>query len=272
MRKISFTSLPIVADHVGFTRQIMYLAWMDIYKSYRGALLGWFWVLAKPLMLLGFYWFIVVIGFHSDKMHGHHYRYLPWLVTGLCAWFFISDMINGGTGAFRKYKFLVAKTKFPVATIPTIVTLSNFMVHLALLAVVLVYLALSGYMAVQWLQLPLYVAFSVVLMWFWSLLAAPLGAISKDFTQIVKSMMRVLVWLSGILWSTEYVKVGWLRNILELNPIWIVTEGYRKSLVYHTWFFNDRRELLIFVVELALLAVMAIVIFQQSRKEVVDVL
>lgn len=263
---------PILAEHTGFWRQIWHLALLDVQKSYRGAVLGWLWVIAMPLIMLGFYWFIIAVGLRSDSVAGQPYAYLPWLVVGLCAWFFVSDMINAGVSAFRKYKFLVAKTKFPVATIPAIITTSTLLVHGILLTLVLVYLCATGYLAVQWLQLPLYVALSAALMWAWALLAAPLGALSKDFTQLVKSLMRVLVWVSGILWSLQAIHIHWLREVMQLNPIYFLAEGYRKSLIYHQWFFEDMRSLAIFIAELTLLLACAVIIYKRTRKELVDVL
>lgn len=262
----------ILAEHAGFARQILHLAWMNVQKSYRGAVFGWAWVVMQPLSLLAFYWFIIAIGFHSDSVKGAHYEYLPWLVIGLCAWFFISDMINAGVGAFRRYKFLIVKTKFPVATIPTIVTLSNFIIHTILLAICLLYLSLDGYFAVQWLQLPIYTALAVALTWCWTLFAAPIGAISKDFSQLIKSLMRVLVWVSGILWSMKNVHISWLRDIMELNPVYFIAEGYRKSLIYHEWFFKDLRGLIIFLIELAMLAAIGFITYKRLRKELVDIL
>lgn len=272
MRTRHDTSTLILAEHAGFARQIFYLAWMDLQKSYRGALLGWLWVLVRPLIMLDFYWFIIAIGLQSDTIAGANYSYLSWLIVGLCAWFFISDMINAGVGAFRKYKFLIAKTKFPVATIPTIVTISNFMVHAILLTVVLLYLAITGHASLQWVQLPVYVGLSFAFMWAWSLFASTLGAVSKDFTQFVKSMMRILVWVSGILWSVQNVSIGWLREIMLLNPICYLAEGYRKSLIYQEWFFKDWYGLVIFLGELTILAAFATVLFKRSRRELADVL
>lgn len=266
------TPTSILAEHTGFSRQIWHLAWMDVQKSYRGAMLGWLWVIVRPLMMLGFYWFIIAVGLRSDSAAAREYEYLPWLIVGVCAWFFISDMIGAGVGAFRKYKSLITKTKFPVATIPTIVTISNLIVHAILLTLVLGYLCATGHFALEWLQLPIYLILSLALMWFWSLLAAPLGAISKDFTQLVKSLMRIMVWISGILWSIQNIPAGWLRELMQLNPIYFIAEGYRKSLIYHEWFFEDVRSLIIFAGELIVLAALAIVIYRRSRKELADVL
>jgi teichoic acid transport system permease protein len=265
-------STQIITEHTGFSHQIWHLAWLDLHKSYRGALLGWAWVIVQPLIMLGFYWFIIAIGFRSDSVPGATYEYLPWLIVGLCAWFFVSDMINVGVGAFRKYKFLITKTKFPVATIPTIVTISNFVVHVILLSICLAYLYFEGYFALQWLQLPIYTILALALMWCWTLFAAPIGAISKDFMQLVKSIMRVLVWVSGILWSIGSVHIHWLREIMQLNPIYFIAEGYRKSLIYHQWFFEDWREFGIFMFELIVLAALAVITYKRTRKDLVDTL
>lgn len=265
-----FAGIP--KEHAGFFSQIWHLAWLDLQKTYRGALLGWLWVIVRPLIMLGFYWFIIVIGLRSDVVAGESYDYLSWLAVGLCVWFFISDMIEGGLGAFRRYKFLITKTKFPVATIPSIVLTSNFIVHAILLGLVLVYLCLSGYFAIEWIQLPIYIALTLVFVWLWSFLAAPLGAMSKDFTQLVKSLLRIVVWISGIIWSIHHIPVPWLREVMELNPIFFLADGYRKVLIYHDWFFEDWRSLLIFLAQLVILGILAVVIYKRTRKEVVDIL
>jgi len=262
----------IIAEHAGFARQIWRLSWSDLRKSHRGAILGWSWVIIQPLIMLGFYWFIIAIGFRSDSIRGKSYEYLPWLISGLCAWFFVSDMINAGVGAFRRYKFLIVKTRFPVATIPTIVTISNLIVHGILLAICLAYLYVNGYIAAQWIQLPIYTLLATAFMWCWAVFAAPIGAISKDFSQLVKSLMRVLVWVSGILWSIGNVHVHWLREIMELNPIYFIAEGYRKSLIYHEWFFKDLHGLILFTAELLVLATAAVITYKRLRKELVDIL
>lgn len=265
-------SMSVIREHKGFAHQIWGLAWVDLRKSYRGALLGWLWVIVRPLIMLSFYWFIIAIGLRSDAIAGESYEYLPWLIVGFCVWFFISDMIDSGLSAFRQYKFLITKTKFPVATIPTIVTISNFIVHIILLVLVLVYLGLTGYFALEWLQLPFYIFLTLAFMWLWSFFAAPLGAISKDFTQLVKSLLRVLVWVSGILWSLHSIHIHWLREVMQLNPIFYLAEGYRNALIYHTWFLSDLRGLLIFVAELAILGILAFVVYKRTRKELVDAL
>ena len=84
MPKQTDQSTQIFAEHAGFWRQIWHLAWMDVQKSYRGAVLGWLWVIIRPLIMLGFYWFIIAVGLHSDSAAGEKHQYLPWLITGLC--------------------------------------------------------------------------------------------------------------------------------------------------------------------------------------------
>jgi teichoic acid transport system permease protein len=264
----------IASEHRGFWRQIWQLALMDVQKSHRGSFFGWLWVIITPLIMLGFYWFVTAVGFHSGSVIGPNgsYAAVPWLVAGLVAWFFMSDMINAGVGAFRKYKFLVKKTTFPVATIPTIITISKLTIHGILLAICLLYLSLAGYSAWQWLQLPLYIVLATGMMWLWTLLAAPLGAISKDFGQFIKAMMRVLVWLSGIVWSVQNIQVGWVREIMNFNPVYFIAEGYRKSLLYHQWFFVDYKGLVIFIGEMIILATIAITIYRRTRRELEDIL
>lgn len=260
----------ITREHYDNWRRVLTLSIMDFKRSYRGAIFGWLWLVLKPMILLSLYAFIVYVGFKAD--HGDKAYSLAWLVTGLAAWFFMSDMITAGLGAFRKYRFLVSKIKFPVSTIPTILTISNLITHLLLLGIVMILLGSQGFVSIYWIQLPIYIALSLTAMWLWSLLAAPLGAMSRDFTQIVKSLMRILVWISGILWNAHAIEIDWIRKLVAANPIHFIVEGYRQSLIGRRWLFEDWQGLLLFIIQLIILGLLAALVFKRNRKELADII
>lgn len=264
--------IQITKEHLGFRQQLFQLAKADLVKTYRGAALGWVWAIIKPLTMIGVFWFVLDIGLRAGR-NIDGIPFFLWLVLGLVPWFYISDMLNKGTGAIKKYRYLVTKMKFPVSTIPTFVSMSNFFVHLIMLIVVVVLLAAQGYApSVYYLQLPFYL---LLLFWFftmWSLFAATLAAISKDFQNLVKSLTRILFWMSGIIYSIGSINADWLRNLLMVNPISFFVEGYRKTFLYKEWFYEDMQQLLVFLAILALMTLLATATYNKFRKELVDVL
>ncbi|HET8690144.1 MAG TPA: hypothetical protein VFL81_01790, partial [Candidatus Saccharimonadales bacterium] len=173
-----------IKEHYLMRRQLLYLAKTDLVKTYRGAVLGWIWALVQPLTFIFVYWFVFHIGWSVDHSQGG-VDFFTWLVVGLIAWFFMSDMLGAGTNSFKSYSYLVTKMSFPISTIPTFVAVSKLMVHIGLVAVLLVYMAFQGEVSIYWLQLPFYMLLMAGFFIVWSLFAAPLAAISKDFANAV---------------------------------------------------------------------------------------
>ena len=96
----------IIKDHIDYRQQILKLAKSDLIKTYRGSALGWSWAIIKPIVTIFVYWFAFTIGLRAGKsVNG--YPFFLWLIAGIVPWFYMSEMITGGTDAIRKYKFLV---------------------------------------------------------------------------------------------------------------------------------------------------------------------
>ncbi len=223
-------------------------------------------------MLLVF-WFVIRIGLRADTARGEP-DFFPWLAVGMVSWFYAQDMINRGTDSFRAYKHIVTKMKFPTSVIPTFVGISNLFVHVVLVSIVMVYLALMrpDHISIHWVQIPLYVCLMFLFFVAWSLLTAPLSALSKDFSQLVKSIGRILFWISGILWSVRSMDIEWIKTVMLFNPINFFVEGYRSALLYGEWFWEDLHRLMIFGVTFIVMVVLAIVVFRRTKTELADVL
>lgn len=260
-----------IKEHYLMRRQLLYLAKTDLVKTYRGAALGWLWSIIQPTIFLFMYWFVFHIGWRV-KGGTSGVDFFTWLLAGIIAWYFMSDMLSAGTNCFKNYSYLVAKMRFPISTIPTFVAMSKFLVHLGLLVIVLIYLTLSGDANIYWLQLPFYMALMFGFFVVWSLFAAPLAAISKDFANLVRVATQILFWMSGILWSVSKLKIAGIHYILLFNPVSFIVEGYRQTLVGHKWFFEDRVQLACFLLVFGVMIWLAYLTFKRARKEIVDVL
>jgi teichoic acid transport system permease protein len=264
--------LEIIDEHVQYRIQIFQLAGADIVKTYRGSALGWLWAVIKPSITIFVYWFAFAIGLRArTEIAG--YPFFLWLLAGIIPWFYISEMLTQGSKTLGKYNYLVTKIKYPVSTISTFVSLSKLYVHIALVAVVIaIFVAFGRPIDLYYLQLPVYMALMFIFFTLWSLFAAPLSAISKDFANVVTSFVTAIFWMSGIMWDVNSISQPWLKKLLLLNPVTFIATGYRDVFIYKRWFFEDRFALYAFLVVLAGMGALAIYTFEKLRKEIADVL
>ena len=259
----------IIKDHVEYRKQIFKLAKADLSKTYRGSALGWSWAIIKPVVTIFVYWFAFSIGLRSGKpVNG--YPFFLWLIAGLVPWFYMGDMITGGTNCIRRYSYLVTKMKFPVSTIPTFVSISDIIVNILLIIVVIIIFSLFGYVPdIYLLQIPFFILLSFI---FFTLFSSFLGAISKDFINLVKSFITAVFWLSGILWDADRVKGVWLKKFLNLNPVTFLVNGFRNCFINKIWFWEQPKRLLYFVIITFILLLLALWAYKKLRKDIADVL
>ena len=266
------TLIDIIRDHIIWREQILKLAKADIVKTYSGAALGWAWAIIKPTVMILVLWFAFSVGLRVDReMNGC--PYILWILAGMVPWFYMSDMISQGTGAILRYRYLVTKMKFPVATIPTFVGLSKLLVHFFIIVLMMIIFILLGHFpGIYILQLPIYMLLMVVFFTCWSLFAAMLSAMSKDFRNLVKSFVTPIFWLSGIMYDVSSIDVGWIQKAMLFNPVSYFASGYRNIFIYETWIWEERTEFLCFIAVLVLMVVAATWAYKRTIKEIPDVL
>lgn len=262
----------MIKDHIQYRQQIFKLAKADLVKTYRGAALGWAWAIIKPAVTIFVYWFAFEVGLRSGKdVNG--FPFFLWLITGVVPWFYMSEMLTSGTESIRKYSYLVTKMKFPVSTIPTFVSISKFMVNLALMLIVIIIFVIMGRMPdIYILQLPFYMLLNFIFFTVFSLFSSLLAAMSKDFANLVKSLVTAVFWLSGIIFNINTINIPWLKSLLMINPVTFLVEGYRNCFINQVWFWEQPKRLMYFVIILLVLVILTVWTYRRLRKEIPDVL
>ena len=272
--------LTIFKEHKHFGKQIGLLAVNDLKKTYKGAAIGPLWAVIKPAFTLFVYWFAFSIGLRGGKMEVFgdlEYTKFIFLLVGFIPWFFINDSITQGAKSIRMNKQFVTKVSFPVSTIMTFTAVARLLIHLFLFGIMYLILCLNGsehiltpsvYNLQFFLYCPLMFAFFVALTWS----TAPMAAFSKDFENMIVSIMSGVFWLSGIIYNTYTLENELLEKIMLFNPINFFVNGYRKSFLYGEWFFERPVELYIFLAEFALVFVLGLWNYKRLRKTLPDVL
>ena len=250
--------IDIIKEHIQYGQQIFKLAKADINKTYRGAALGWSWAIIKPAVTIFVYWFAFSIGLRAGKdVNG--FPFFLWLIAGIIALFYIGDMISQGVDSIRKYSYLVSKMKFPVSTIPTFFSLSKLSINLLLIVAMIFIFIFMGYPPdIYIIQMPFYILCMFVFCTIWGLFSALLGAISKDFANLIKAFVTAVFWLSGILWNANTITIPWVKKFLMINPVTYLVNGFRNCLIDKVWFFEQPKQLLCFIIMTILMLLLSI--------------
>ena len=262
----------ILKEHLEYRQQIFKLAKADLVKTYRGAALGWSWAIIKPTVTIFVYWFAFAIGLRAGgDVSG--YPFFLWLIAGLIPWFYMNDMLTAGTDSIRRYSYLVTKMKFPVSTIPTFISISKLAIDIILILIMIAIFWLFGFSPdIYYLQIIFYLALAFIFWTIWALFSSLLAAISKDFSNLVKSFVTAIFWLSGILWNADAITIPWLKKILMLNPVTYLVGGFRNCFINKVWFWEQPKRLLYFCIVTLILLVCALWAYRKVRKEIPDVL
>ena len=264
----------IIIEHVTHARQTVMLAKGNLIKTYKGSALGWAWAIISPSMQIAVYYFAFAVGLRVGKAH-NGFPYFLWFISGMCPWFYIRATFSGGAGSIRAQSYLVTKIRYPVSTLPTVVCLSELIIHVGLVIVVfLIFLCFGFKPDVYWLQLPLYLFMMFLFMNAWALFSGTISALSKDFLHLVRSTTMALFWMSGILYDVNNINNVFIRRIMRLNPVTAIVSGYRSALIDKTWFWepSNLRLLRNFFVVYAILLIISVLTYRKLGKELSDVL
>jgi len=265
----------IIKDNWEWRGQIFNLAIFDLKKKARGAVLGWAWLLIKPIMYMVVFCFALAIGLRGGGQPTE-YPYFMWLISGLIPWFFMEEMIGSGSDVFRKYPYLVTKMKFPLSGVSTLYAISNFVINLMLMALLVVIYVVCGMpVDIYLLQIPLVIVIMFLFFTSFSVLCSQLSAISRDFANMMKILTMLLFWLSGIIFDTSRLAdlgFGWFDTIMLFNPVTFFCDAIRGATCYKTWFWQDPMLFGCFLAVFAVTVIMATIVYKRFNEEVADVL
>lgn len=217
---------------------ILRLSSYELKGKYQMHYLGILWQFLNPALQILIYWFVFGVGIRNGNPVGE-VPFFAWLITGLIPWFFISPSIIQGSNSVYSKVNLVSKMNFPVSVLPSIVIFSNMIqliVMLLVLGVVLFLYQINP--GIYLLQLPYYLFALLLFLFAFTTLCSTISTIVRDFQVILQSVMRMMLYLTPILWETGQLP-ALLETILKLNPLYYLIEGFRKTFLGQGWFFGD---------------------------------
>lgn len=209
----------------------------DFKQKYLGNILGFFWAFIQPTATIAVFWFVFQVGFKSQPVD--NFPFILWLVAGMFPWFYFADGLSNGTSSVMENNFLVKKIVFRVSLLPMIKLLSAFVIHAFFVFFMFAMFIFYGYSPeIYWLQIPYYLFALSVLLLGLSWITSSVVVFFRDMGQIVAIIIQFGFWLTPIFWSMKMVPEKF-HFIIQLNPLVYIIDGYRNSMIYHKWFWED---------------------------------
>ena len=253
--------------------QIANLSVFELIKKSRGAVLSWVWFFIKPAMYIFCFWFAIAVGLRAAQTQSDGIPYVLWLSAGIIPWFYMSDMLGAGIDVFNRYKYLVNKVKFPLSGISTIYSSAMMLIELMLIvALFVMYFAFGLPPTIYLLQVPVLLFLMWVFWTFVSILFSPLSALSKDIANLVHALSSPIFWLSGILFNVDKITIGWVKVILNLNPVTFFASSFRNAFEGKCWFWENINAFGGFLLVFLIIVIFALLSYGGLKKEVADVL
>jgi len=211
----------------------------ELKGRYRGSVLGFFWSLVQPLLLLAVYSAVFGLVF-SPRAGAGPAPYPLFLVCGLFPWIWFSTGLGEGTTAFTANAGLIRRAVFPAELLPIVPVLANlvhFLLALPVLALGLLVGRAAGFPVGGWgaLALPGIVALELLLIGGLALALAALHAHFKDVRDLLTSLLTLLFFLTPILYPIAAVPVPALRWVVRLSPATPFTLAYQQALFEGRW-------------------------------------
>lgn len=249
----------------------------DFKTKFAGSYLGIIWAFVQPVITILVYWFVFEKGMKPAAIRdaaGTEVPYVLWLIAGMVPWFFFSDALSGGTRALLDYSYLVKKVVFKIDILPIVKIVSAIFVHLFFLAfAVLLYTLYGYYPDVYTLQVLYYSICLFVLVMGISYLTSAVVVFFRDLNQVINIVLQVGVWVTPIMWNIDTMDISpVLKNLLKLNPLYYIVQGYRDAFIGKVAFFERWELTIYFWVVTIVFVVLGTHVFKKLRMHFADVL
>jgi len=205
----------------------------DLKARYRGSILGFFWSLANPLLLLTVYTVVFTFFFPSNVIH----PYPLFLFSGILPWTFFSAAVLESTTSISSNAGLIKKVMFPAEALP-LVTVASHLVHFVLampiLLIAAVGFALHGdiTLSATMLLVPFLMILQTLFVAGIAMTVASASVLFRDLRDILTNLMQLGFFVTPILYLIDKVASRPFRALLRLNPMTPFVVSYQDVLFF----------------------------------------
>lgn len=235
------SAIKVVKEQIEHFYLIRRLSLYEIKTQNKNNYLGMFWEILNPAIQVLIYWFVfgTLRKRAPVEMAGMEIPFFSWLLAAFFLWiFFYQSTIQGSKSIYSRLRML-SKMNFPMSVIPSYVIFSKFYIHLVLLGITIILFQFWGFhINIYYLQFIYFIFAALCLIFSISLITSTLSTIVRDVHMLLNSVLRMLLYLSGVLWPITLLQdFPIIMQLLKLNPLIYLIEGYRAAFFGTEWYF-----------------------------------
>jgi ABC-type polysaccharide/polyol phosphate export permease len=233
--------------------------------KYRRAVLGWLWSIAQPLVRYFVFAFVFLKIFTNDIAN-----FPAFLFSGIIFWSFFSSSVLSATSCFAARRDLLFRPGLPRWSVPFTSVLVEAIDLLAAIPVLLMVFYITDVPITRnFVILPLLVLNTALFAWGIGMLLAIANINFRDVRFVVEVLMLLGVYASPVFYRLDRVPTAY-RNWFQLNPMSNILNMLHKALLENG--IPSTASILLSLVPAVVLAALALVIFERSSANFVDLL
>ena len=203
-------------------RHLVYLLTRrEIARQFRGSVMGWFWLVLAPVILLLIYWliFATIFGIGDEATRSGRTSYPLLIFAGISVFQVFGECLQRGPGLIREHPNYVQRVVFPVELLAVVAVSSALFKAVISLTLLILILAVSGDWPghTLWLLPVILVPWALLMVGMVWMLSA-LGAFVRDIGNLLASITIVLVLGSPVFYDIERIPEAF-RALYLANPI-----------------------------------------------------
>ena len=204
------------------------LAYQDIKLRYRRSVLGPFWLTLSMAITVYSMGYLYAHLFHIDLT-----TYYPFLIAGMLTWTLLSSMITELTDTLVSFDGLIKQIKLPYSVhIHRVVSRNLIIFFHNILVIVPVWIIFHDHIKLNLYTLLLipglfFIYFNAIS---YGLILSMIGARYRDISQVIKSLVQVVFFVTPVLWSPQILSEH-NRYIATWNPVYSFIELVRAPLL-----------------------------------------
>lgn len=208
----------------------------DLKVRYKNSVLGFFWSLASPLLMMLVFWFVFGAMWANPTENFHVF-----ILIGVLSWNWFGVSMNGGIRSIVGNASLINKVYFPREILPLSIVLSELVNFLLAVPVLVVVIALSGIaLTAHALWLPAIIAVQMIFTLGVVLVLSTANVYYRDVSMIMEVALLAWFFLSPVfydyaIFTGRVIEVAGLelpmtRLAYILNPMGTLIANYRTVL------------------------------------------
>lgn len=197
----------------------------DLRVRYKGSVLGFFWSLANPLLMMLILSIVFSVAFRISIP-----KYPVFLLCGLLPWNFFAISLSNATGSVVGHAGLVKKVAFPREILPLSSVMANFVHFFIGFLILLVFLFFFRVKLTPLIiAVPILMTVQFILVLGLSMILSSLNVFYRDVQQILEVLLLMGFYLTPVFYSLDMVPNRFHR-LYFINPMASIVTLYRNLL------------------------------------------